>query len=30
MQIEEQIAHTQMTIDFFRRHLGGPGPDAAS
>jgi dipeptidyl aminopeptidase/acylaminoacyl peptidase len=23
MQVEERIAHTRMTIDFFRRHLGG-------
>ena len=30
LQIEEQIAHTRMTIDFFRRHLGGSGPAAAS
>ena len=26
LQIEEQIAHTRMTIEFFRRHLDGSGP----
>ena len=28
LEVEAQIAHTQMTIDFFRRHLDGSAPDA--
>jgi dipeptidyl aminopeptidase/acylaminoacyl peptidase len=30
LEIEERIAHTRMTIDFFRRHLDGPATDAGS